>query len=412
MIQVMKTIHRSLTAWAGLALLISVTYVSAQDWPQWRGVNRDGKTAGFKVPQKWPETLTQKWKVTVGTGDATPALVGDKLYVFARQGEEEILSCLNLSDGKELWQNKYTAQAVTGAAARHPGPRSCPAVADGKVVTMGVGGVVSCVDAATGKELWRKDEFPKVVPQFFTAMSPIIVDGLCVAHVGAKENSAMVAFDLTTGDVKWKWTGDGPAYGSPVLMTVDGVKQIVQQAEKTLVSVAVADGKKLWQIDTPIQGRVFNSATPIVDGTTVIYTGQGKGTKAVKVEKQGDAFTTRELWSNDQVGTGYNTPTLKDGLLFGISDKGNIFCLDSKTGQTAWTDTTKRENFSSVVDAGSVIIALSEKSGLVVFSPSKTQYEQLAQFKVSENPIYAHPIPTGNKIIVKDSDTVTLWSVE
>jgi len=407
--------HR--TALAGTAILagavvLTVSILGAADWPQWRGANRDGKVAGFTAPETWPKELTQKWKVTVGTGDATPALVGDKLYVFARQSGDEITLCLDANSGKELWQEKYTAKAVSGAAARHPGPRSSPEVADGMVVTLGVAGVLSCLDATSGKLLWRKQDLASAVPQFFTAMSPILVDGLCIAHVGGKDKGSILAFELASGTQKWKFEGDGPAYGSPVVATIEGVKQVVQQTEKSLVSLAVADGKLLWQVPTPIQGRAYNSATPIVQGTTVIYTGQGKGTKAIQIAKDGDSFTSKELWSNEQVGTGYNTPVLKDGFLYGISDKGNLFCLNAKDGQTAWTDTNKLSNFASVLDAGAVLFALYEKSELIAFKPGEKQYQELARFKVAETPIYAHPVVTAKGIYVKDQDAVTLWAVE
>ena len=408
----MKNTNRLFAAIVVCVVLFAASYVFAQDWPQWRGPNRDGKVSGFTAPQKWPSELTQKWKKTVGLGDATPALVGDKLYVFVRQGEDEVTLCLNAGDGKELWQDKYAAQAVTGAAARHPGTRSSPAVADGKVVTLGVGGILSCLDTATGKVVWRKDEFPKAVPQFFTGMSPVVVDGMCIVHLGGKDNGAIIAFDLATGNQKWKWAGDGPAYASPVLMTVVGTKQIVVQTEKNVVGVAVADGKLLWQIPSPAQGRFFNSATPIVDGQTVIYTGQGQGTRAVKVEKQGDGFAAKELWSNADLGTGFNTPVLKDGLLFGLSDRGNLFCLNAQTGQAAWTDTNKLSNFGAVLDAGSCLLVLPEKSGLIVFKPDGKEYAQIAQYKVADTPTYAHPIISGSLVFVKDQDSVAMWIVE
>jgi outer membrane protein assembly factor BamB len=396
---------------AGL-ILFSVTCAFAQDWPQWRGANRDGKATGFTAPQTWPKELTQKWKVTVGAGDATPALVGDKLYVFARQGDDEVTLCLDAASGKELWRNKYATQAVAGPASRHPGPRSSLTVAEGKVVTLGVNGVLSCLDAATGKELWRKDEFPNVVPQFFAAMSPIIEGGMCIAHLGGKDNGAMIAFDLAAGEQKWKWAGDGPAYASPVLMTVDGTKQVVQQTEKSIVGVAVADGKLLWQIAAPAQGRFYNSATPILDGQTVIYTGQGQGTKAVKIEKQNDGFAAKEVWSNTELGTGFNTPVLKDGLLYGLSDRGSFFCLNAQTGQTAWTDTaTRKENFGAIVDAGPVIYALPSDSQLVVFKPSDKEYAEVARFKVADTPTYAHPVIAGNRIFVRDQENVTLLTI-
>src|SRR5207253_9960768 len=135
--------------------LLSASGVCAQDWPQWRGPNRDAKAEGFKAPQTWPKELTQKWKVTVGTGDATPALVGDKLYVFTRQGSDEVIRCLDAATGKEIWKVTYDAPAASGAAGQFPGPRSSPAVAAGKVVTLGVQGTLLCLEADSGKELWR-----------------------------------------------------------------------------------------------------------------------------------------------------------------------------------------------------------------------------------------------------------------
>ena len=242
----MKTANR----WIGLmgvgVILVGATSVFGQDWPQWRGANRDGKVAGFTAPQTWPQALTQKWKMTVGAGDATPALVGDRLYVFVRQGDEEVTLCLSAADGKELWRDKYAAQAVTGAAARHPGPRSSPAVADGKVVTLGVGGVLSCLDAATGKVVWRNEEFTKAVPQFFTATSPILVDGMCIAHLGGKGKNL-------NDDI-----GELVKRGLP--MTVKQALDIVRVTGNDAVHPGVIDTD-----DSGVVGRLFPLVNLIVD---------------------------------------------------------------------------------------------------------------------------------------------------
>jgi len=395
-------------------VLVCAGMVFGADWPQWRGPNRDGKASGFEAPAKWPKELTQKWKVTVGEGCATPALVGEKLYVFARQGEDEVTLCLNAGDGKEVWRDKYTAQAVTGAAARHPGPRSSPAVVDGKVVTFGVGGVMSCLDAASGKLIWRKDPFPNVVPQFFTSMSPIIVDGMAIEHFGKAGNGALIAYELAGGDEKWRWGAEGPEYASPVVMTVGGTRQIVTLTEKNIVGISAADGKLLWKLPFAPARRAYNSATPIVDGQTVIYTGGGRGTNAVKIEKQGDGFSAKELWSNADLATQFNTPVLKDGLLFGLSDRNNLFCINAQTGETAWTDSTARgsRGFGAIVDAGSCLLVLANDSELLVFKPSGKQYEEIAKIKVAETATYAYPVVAGNRIFVKDQDSLALLTVE
>ena len=409
----MKDGNRKMVAIGGFVVLIIASCALAQDWPQWRGPERDGRVNGFAVPEKWPKELTQKWKVTVGQGDATPALVGDKLYVFSRQGEDEVTLCLNADDGKEVWRDKYAAQAVTGAAARHPGPRGSPAVGDGKVVTLGVGGVLSCLDAVNGKVVWRKDPFPKVVPKFFTSVSPIIVDGMAIGHLGGQANGAIIAYELESGKEKWRWASEGPEYASPALLTVGGTKQLVTLAEKSIVAVDVTDGKLLWQLPFEPQRRAYNAATPIVDEQMVIYTGAGRGTKAVKIEKQGDAFSTKELWSNPEIAPQFNTPVLRDGLLFGLSDQGNLFCINAQTGQTAWTDTTKHgRGFAAIVSAGGVLLALPSTSELIAFKPDGKEYGEITRHKVADTPTYAHPVIAGNRIFVKDQDSVTLWTIE
>ena len=111
----MRNMHRTMTAVAGV-LAVSAGCALAQDWPQWRGPNRDAKATGFTAPKTWPKELTRKWKVTVGLGDASPAVVGNKLYVFVRQDTNEVLRCLDAADGKELWQEKYDSLGSTGPA--------------------------------------------------------------------------------------------------------------------------------------------------------------------------------------------------------------------------------------------------------------------------------------------------------
>lgn len=394
-------------------VLIGATCAFAQDWPQWRGANRDGNVTGFTAPATWPGELTKKWKVDVGSSDATPALVGDRLYVFVRQGDDEVTLCLNATDGSKIWEEKYAAQAVAGPAGRHPGPRSSPAVAEGKVVTLGVAGVLSCLDAASGKLAWRTDPFPKVVPTFFTASSPLIVDGMAVAQLGGKGNGAILAYDLADGKEKWRWAAEGPEYASPVVLTVDGAKQIVTLTEKSVVGVAAADGKLLWQRPFVPQMRAYNAATPIVNGDTVIYTGAGRGTIAVKIEKEGDGYAAKELWSNPDIAPQYNTPVLNGGLLFGMSSRGNLFCLNAETGKEAWTNSESldRGGFGTMVNAGSVILAMPSSAELIAFKPTDKEYTELARIKVADGSTYALPVIAGNRIFVEDQNSLTLWTL-
>jgi outer membrane protein assembly factor BamB len=387
--------------------------------------------------------------VSVGEGVSTPALVGDKLYVMARQEGNEITRCLDAATGKELWQDKYESQGATAPAQAFSGPRSSPAVADGKVYTLGVRGVLSCFDAASGKKLWRKDDFQGAYPRFFVSSSPLVADGLCIVQLGGQANGAVVAYDAATGDQKWKWTGESPGYSSPVLMTVGGTKLVVAMTETRVVVVKLADGKQVWEAPFAVQGRGYNAATPIVDGQTLIYAGSGRGATAVRLEKDGDNFTAKELWKNPDNSVQFNTPLLKGGFLYGLSARNDFFCLNEQDGKTAWTapyapPVAAAEGaaapapaaappgggmgggrgrggmgggmggggYGSIVDAGSVLLALTPASQLVVLQPNEKAFTEIARIKVAESQTHAFPVLAGNRIFIKDKDSVVLWALE
>jgi outer membrane protein assembly factor BamB len=412
----MRATNRTAGALAAWALLLGTGATYGQDWPQWRGPNRDGKVTGFTAPATWPKELTEKWKVTVGDGVATPALVGDKLFVFTREGGNEVLRCLSAADGKELWSDKYEAAGPTRPADAFPGPRCSPAVAGGKVVTLGVRGTLSCLDAATGKVVWRKDDF-KSWPRFFTSSSPLLVDGLCIAQLGGGGDGAVVAYALDSGEEKWRSKGEPTAYASPVLLTLGDTRAVVAESDQNVVAINLADGKPLWKTPFPARPMQYNACTPVVDGQTVIYSGTGRGTKAVKIEKQGDELTGKELWSNDDA-VKFNTPVVKNGLIFGITANDKLFCINAETGKTAWTTALpargggRNSGYGSVVDAGPVLFVLNPSAQLIVCEPSDKEFKELARYKVAKTDTYAYPVLSGKRVFVKDRDSVTLWTMD
>jgi hypothetical protein len=304
-----------IVASAGLAAGLSAQSAGL-DWPQWRGP-KPGRHAGLvHRAQAWPENLTRKWKVDVGTGYATPIVVGNRVYAFSRQGENEVMRALDAGSGKVVWETSYPAPFVMNdSTSRHgPGPKSTPTFADGRLFTLGMSGIVTAFDAATGKQLWQKPK-PPVEPHFHTAQSALVDRGLVILHVGGHDQGALTAFDAATGAPKWAWNGDGPGYGSPILADFGGTRQVIVFSQQNLVGVDAASGQLLWKV--PFTARaITNSITPLVYGQTVIVSGQGKPLTAYTISKKGDQWSADLAWENDQLQMSFSNPVLVRDAVF------------------------------------------------------------------------------------------------
>ena len=386
--------------------------IQSQNWPGWRGENRDGKVEGFKSPTVWPDQLTQVWQQKVGLGDASVSYVDGKLYLNVKQDNDEVALCIDAVSGKTLWRTVLNpAPEVTGGARSHPGPRSTPTVKNGKVYLIGAGGLLNCLDAMTGKVIWENESFTEV-PQFFAAMSPLVIEGKCIAHLNGKEKGTVVAFNADNGQIIWELKGEPSTYSSPLLMKVGNEEIIVLQTETDVIGISKA-GSLLFKIPTPAEQRFYNSSTPVIDGQNIVVCGQGKGTKSVKVEKSGTKYSCTENWTNTEYGTSFNTPVLKNGYLYGQEARlGKLYCLNAVSGKTCWSDTTAHNRFTSILDLGKDLLSLPATGKILIFEPNPEKYIQKKIYKIAETEVYAHPLVVGDKIFVKEQELLTCWQVK
>jgi len=387
---------------------------AAQDWSQWRGPNRDGNVSGASVPSAWPRTLKEEWKVTVGVGHASPVVANGKIYVFTRQGEEEVLLSLDAVTGKELWRSSQPiAYEMHEAAKGHgKGPKSTPVVYKGNVYTFGISGVLSGHDARTGKLKWRLDfskQYPKTSPLFGTAMSPLIDGGLLIAHVGGHDKGALTAFDPETGTIKWSNDVDGPAYSSPIVVTLAGARQVVTSTQGNVIGVDVSTGKTLWKLPAKSQYDE-NSVTAIAFKDMIIFAREGQGLTAIRLEKQDSGFVPKEVWNNKENQMYMNSPVLVGNALFGLSPlkKSQFFALDADTGKTLWQGPGRMGENAAIVNLGGKFLLLLINDGNLVVLPANAKgYLPAAQYTVAASPTWAHPVVIGRRILVKDQTSLT-----
>ncbi len=386
--------------------------LGAEDWPQWRGPERDGSAPGFRVPEEWPEALTRRWSVDVGFGYATPVVVEGNLWSFVRQGGEEVLLSLDPETGETRWRSGYAAPfEMSPATRRHgPGPKSTPAFADGRLFVHGMTGSVTAFDAATGERLWHVPG-TGVEPLYHTSASPLVHRGLIIVHVGGHDDGALTAFDAATGKVRWSWDGDGPAYGSPQLFELDGVEQVVVFTQEHFVGVSFESGELLWSrpFTTP---STTTSQTPLRFRELVIQNGRGNGVTAFRAARSGNGWTTDEVWRTEAVSLHMANPVVAEGVMFGLShlNRGQYFGLDLETGEVLWTSAPRQAEHASLVRAGNTILSLEENAELAVFRARRSGLEEIRRYQVADSATWAQPALSGDRIFVKDVSNLTLWT--
>jgi outer membrane protein assembly factor BamB len=383
----------------------------ARDWAQWRGPARDGRVTA-DLPKQWPATLSKRWEVPVGSGHSSPVIAGNRVIVLARQADQEVVRALDVSTGRQIWRAEYTAQyTVNPAATAHgPGPKSTPAVAGGRVFTFSIGGVLSAFDLAGGKLLWRTPP-PQAQPEYGTATSPLVDGNVVIAHMGGYNSGAITAFDVLKGTPRWKWDGDGPGYGSPIIATIGGVRQLITQTQKHMVALDAAKGTLLWQLPLTTSYNQ-NSVTPIVSGDLVVFSGLDKGIIAVRVRRNGSQWTPDPAWKNDQQSLFMSSPFVSGTTLFGLShrNRGQLFALDLTTGKALWTTKGRDGENASLMGNRTWLLASTTNGELLVAENSAREFKELRRYKIADSALWAHPAITTGAIVVKDVDKVICWA--
>ena len=400
-------------------LFISAQTLSAQDWPQWRGPSRNAAVTGAAVPAAWPAAFKEAWRVDIGEGYSSPVVSGATAFVHSRKDPREIVTAINLSSGKVVWQQSYDAAFTKNqyAARMAKGPNATPLAAGGRVFTLGVTGIATAWDAATGKQIWRQDYSPQVdTSKLFcgTSASPLLAGGLVVLQVGSDvKGGRLLAVDPATGATKWEWKGPGPGYASPTIIDVAGSRQIVTMTNGSVVGLDATSGKQLWSIPFPDEWHE-NIVTPLWTGSELIVSGTRQGTQGYRLAQAKGAWQATQLWKNTDAAMYMSSPVFGDGVIYGFGSKrkGQFVALDPKTGAMKWATEGREGEHASVLLTPGHLVYLTNSGDLVVAKRSASAFELVKKYDVSSSETWAMPVFLGRDLLVREANHLVKVSAQ
>jgi outer membrane protein assembly factor BamB len=408
-----------------LVLVLSGAAASAADWPQWQGSDRNAISQERGLLKEWPKDGPPlAWKVkTLGGGDSAPSVASGRLFGMSNRGGDEVVWALSEKDGKELWVTRLGPAVQQRMPQSKEGPGCTPTVDGERLYVLGMGGDLACLQVKDGKVLWQLSltkEFGGRVPMWSYRESPLIDGDKVVCTPGAAD-ATIVALEKSNGKTVWKSavTGSrGAAYASAIAIDFAGQRQYVQLTQGTLVGVAAADGKVLWKYDRVASRTGINCSTPIYhDGQVFASVAYGTGGGLVKLGKDGDnGVKAEEVYFTRSMENHHGGMIVLDGCLYGAhggNGGGNIVCLDFKTGKVLWDERAVPKG--SVALADGRLYYRTETGTVLLIEPNAKEYVERGSFKQpdrSRAPAWAHPVIANGKLYIRDQDVLLCYDVK
>ncbi len=390
------------------------TLESFDQWTQWRGSNRDG-VANNLFPTQWPKDLTKQWQIQIGAGQSSPIVWKDKVFTFSREGEDEVVRAIDITNGKVLWRSSYAApyEVYPGAAGFGNGPRSTPVFWENKIFTLGISGILSAFNAENGKLKWQKTfdkRFSEAAPPFGVSMSPLISSNMLIAHVGGHKGGALIAFEPESGNEKWSLVGEGPSYSSPIIVDLKGSQQVVIQAHRKIMGVDLITGKLLWSIPfvTPCDQNIV---TPVFADDVLVFSSLDTGTFAVRIQKKNDEWTAEKVWEINDISMYMSSPVYIDGRIVGMSHRkqGQFFAIDAKSGSVLWTSAPKMAENAAFIGNKQSILILKDDGEIQILDSHSQTFDPIKTYNVSNSSTWANPAPVAAGLLIKDDDSLIFW---
>jgi outer membrane protein assembly factor BamB len=392
---------------------VSVPTSQVAEWPGFRGADRDGRVKGVRIETDWAAHQPKPvWRHRVGPGWGSFAVVGRLLYTQEQRGQAEVVVCYDGDNGDEVWVHEDEEQrfeeTVSGA-----GPRATPTYHEGRVYAFTARGLLHCLDASTGKEVWSRDareDSGAKVPVWGFASSPLVWKGVVTVFTGGPDGKSVTAYDAARGgEPLWQKGKGDHGYCSPHAAQLGGVEQILMVSNAGLTAHDPVKGDVLWHHDWPTDGPAPRCVQPaLIDGTDLLLaTGMGKGERRVHVENNADA---KEVWTSRALNAYFNDRVIHKGHVYGFD--GNIFtCLSLDTGKARWRGGRYGNGQVLLLADQDLLLVLSEKGEAVLVAADPEKHRELGKFQAIEGKTWNHPVVARGKLFVRNGEEAACYEL-
>jgi outer membrane protein assembly factor BamB len=388
-------------------ILVGQNILRSEDWPQWRGPNRNGISAEQGWKTQWPANGPARlWKAKVGVGYSSCSVSQGRLYTMGNTDDVDHVFCLDAESGQQLWKHSYPCPAKDPNG--YHGTRVTPTVDGTRVYSVSRHGHLFCLDAVKGQVIWSKDfkkDFNAKPPRWGYSGSPLIEKNWLLIEIGGKGQS-VVAFDKTNGKVIWKNGNDDVAYSSLVAFNHGRERSLAVFCKDNIVGRSMKDGRELWRSYWKTSYGV-NAATPIIDGNKVfVSSGYNSGCTLLALT----ANRATEVWRNKSMRNHVNSCVLWKGYLYGF-DENQLKCMDFKTGDVIWN--TRRFGKGSLMLADEKLILYSDRGLLAVAAVNPKEYQEISSVQVlGGRATWAMPVLANGRIYCRSLEDLVALDVK
>lgn len=405
-----QRLHATTTAPAMASTL--PTDAAPQDWPEFRGRNREGIVRGLSINTNWSATPPkQLWKIPVGPGWSSMTIVGDRLVTQEQRGESEAVVCRQASTGNELWAHLEPVRFTEGMAG--PGPRATPTFAGGRLYTLGATGLLTCLDPATGDKKWQRDIATQAgakLPIWGFSASPLVTHNLVIVY---GEEKGVLAYDLQTGNPAWATPQGKMSYSSPQLALIGGEEQVLMWSDRGIVAMDVADGKIRWEREVGAASGMPRSLQPhaIADGQVVVASEGQAGAALIDLKKDGANWQSNQRWSTTLFRPSFNDFVVRGDYLYGI-DGGVLCCVNLKDGKRQWRKGRYGFGQLLLLDDQALLVVACETGEVALVAAKPDAHQELARFQAIEGKTWNHPAIANGLLFVRNGEEMACFNLK